>query len=133
MFSTLIVGTTGTDQDAQRVQHAAHLAQTRAVPLHVVCSVERMPRAAQRELERSVPADIGWCATDAGQREAAMREVRSLLGGRGLDLRVSATTKELTPALRELAERVDGEVYGADVRRLRLRLPLVRRRARATA
>jgi hypothetical protein len=110
----LIVGTDGSSQSEIRVRDAALAARERSIPLHVVCSVPRVTRIEQRALDAGLPADLAHLSGAQGQRNAAIADVRSLLGHSvaGLDLHVSASPLRLAKAERHTAERIGGQVYG---------------------
>ena len=128
--SPLVVGTDGTPDHDQRVREAARLAHARNVPLHVVCCVAPATRRAQRVLDEHLPADMAHLAGASGQRTAAVAEIRSMLAYAGIDLRVTASSSRLAPAVRTTARRVDGQVYSARPFGGRIRLGALRPRVR---
>ncbi|MEA2123978.1 MAG: hypothetical protein QOI80_760 [Solirubrobacteraceae bacterium] len=130
----LVVGTDGSPEQETLVREAATTARDRGVPLHVVCSVAPVSKLAQRNLDAGLPTDCVHMSGAAGQRNAAVREIESMLGHAvpGLDLRVTATAFKLSVAEHAIASRLGAEIYGA--RKLRTRwLPVLRLRSRATA
>lgn len=131
--TALVVGTDGSAAHDKHVREAAQLAQARKVPLHVVCSVPRLTKFAQRALDDSLPADMNWTAGHGGQRSAAMADVRSMLSSYGVEIHITATDTRVRPAVRAAARRVGGEIHGATRRSIQLRLPAFAQRARATA
>lgn len=124
-FTSLVVATDGTLPHDLRVRDAAVSARDRRVPLHIVCSVRPLGRAAADGL----PRDVAHTATDGGQREAAMNDIRSLIRMTvpGVELHVTATGLRPVAAERAEAARVGGQVYGIKWERSR-RMPS--RRAR---
>jgi hypothetical protein len=110
----LIVGTDGSPQAEARVRDAALAARERSIPLHVVCSVPPITRLEQRGLDAGLPSDLTHLAGPQGQRNAAIADVRALLGhsAPGIDLHVSASPLKLAKAERTVADRTGGQVYG---------------------
>lgn len=121
-MSAILVGTDGSPQHDRRVREAAHVARALSAPLHVVCCVGKLPSWEQRELDRNLPSDCGHLAGPQGQRAAALKDVRELIGDY-CELHVTASEQRLPEALRRLARTVDGELYGTSRKRLALRLP----------
>lgn len=128
-MSAIIVGTDGTPVLDRRVREAAHVAQALSVPLHVVCSVVPLSGPRQREIDRDLPSDLTHLAGSRGQEQAAVHEVRALVGDR-CELYVTTTGRRLKSAVRDVARTVDGEAYGTAERRVGLRLPALGLRAR---
>ena len=127
--NALIVGTDGSPESETRVRNAAQAARDRSVPLHVVCSVPPASRVAQRQFDAGLPADLEHLAGAQGQRNAAVADVRALLGyASGLDLHVTASPFRLAKAERTTAARTGGHVYGTTTRRPRRLLPRLRPR-----
>ena len=109
----IIVGTDGSPQSEIRVREAAMAARDRSVPLHVVCSVPPLTKVEQRQLDGALPGDVSHLAGPQGQRNAAIADVKAMLGYTpGIDLHITTSPQRLVKAERLTAERTGGQIYG---------------------
>ena len=74
MFSTIVVGTDGSDTAGEAVRQASDLAKTVGASVHLVSAYEPVSNQRLREEARQAPEDLQWMVNPREDVEATLRD-----------------------------------------------------------
>jgi nucleotide-binding universal stress UspA family protein len=104
MFSSIVVGTDGSDTAGQAVQAAVDLAGRLGASLEIVSAYEPVPAQRLREEARQAPEDLQWTITPREDVEATLADAAGAAEGSGLAVRTYAREGDPADAILDVAE-----------------------------
>jgi nucleotide-binding universal stress UspA family protein len=104
MFSSIVVGTDGSDTARKAVRAAVDLARTVGATLDIVSAYEPVPAQRLREEARQAPADLQWTITPREDVEATLAEAAEELEGSGVPIETYAREGDPADAILDVAE-----------------------------
>jgi nucleotide-binding universal stress UspA family protein len=104
MFSSIVVGTDGSETARKAVRAAVDLAGTLGATLDVVSAYEPVPAQRLRQEARQAPADLQWTITPREDVEATLAEAAEELEGTGVAVRTYAREGDPADAILDVAE-----------------------------
>src|SRR6476619_7734492 len=99
MFTSIVVGTDGSDMAREAVRQAVELALRAGARLDVVCAYEPVPRGRLREEGASAPPDAQWAVNQREDVDATLREAATAATEAGLEVRTCARQGDPAGAL----------------------------------
>ncbi|HEY6779847.1 MAG TPA: universal stress protein [Thermoleophilaceae bacterium] len=110
MFSSMVVGTDGSETAGEAVRQAAELASCVGAMVHLVSAYEPVPERRLREERNQVPADLQWMVHARADVAATLEEAAATLQSSGLEVRTHAREGDPADAILDVAEE-----QGADL------------------
>ncbi len=104
MFSSIVVGTDGSDTARQAVQEAVDLAKRLGATLDIVSAYEPVSSQRLREESRQAPQDLQWTITPREDVDATLEEAREAIGGSGVEIQTFAREGDPADAILDVAE-----------------------------
>jgi len=111
MFSSIVVGTDGSQTAHQAVAQAVELAHRLGATLHIVSAYE--PGSGMRLRDESagrVPADAQWAVHQRGDVEATLEQAAVLARAAGVVFAVYAREGDAADAILDVAEERDADL-----------------------
>jgi nucleotide-binding universal stress UspA family protein len=114
MFSSIVVGTDGSETAKEAVRQAAELAKTLGSSIHLVSAYEPVPEGRLREERHEVPEDLQWMVNPREDVNATLEEADEHLKAAGVQVETYAREGDPADAILDVAEeqRADLIVVG---------------------
>jgi nucleotide-binding universal stress UspA family protein len=114
MFSSIVVGTDGSETAGKAVQQATELARLLSASVSLVSAFEPVPNQRLRDERRDVPKDLEWMVNPREDVEATLREAAEGVEGAGVKVETFAREGDAADAILDVAEeqRADLIVVG---------------------
>ena len=114
MFSSIVVGTDGSETAREAVQQATELATLLSASVSLVSAFEPVSNQRLRDERRDVPKDLEWMVNPREDVEATLREAAEEVEGAGLKVETFAREGDAADAILDVAEeqRADLIVVG---------------------
>ena len=114
MFSSIVVGTDGSQTAGEAVRQATELAKLCGARIHVVSAYEAVGSARLREERRSVPEDLQWMVNPRDDAEEALRVAADHMQEAGVEVSTYARQGDPADAILDVAEEqhADAVVVG---------------------
>ncbi|QEC47323.1 universal stress protein [Baekduia soli] len=110
MFSTIVVGTDGSETAGRAVADATQLAESHGGRLLIVSAFEPVAGARLRQEAEQVPADLQWTINPREDVDATLRDAALPAQERGVPVEVFARQGDPADAILDVAEE-----QGADL------------------
>ena len=110
VFSSMVVGTDGSDTASEAVRQAADLAQKVGAKVHLVSAYEPVPEGRLREERQQVPGDLQWMVNPREDVSATLAEAAKDLEAIGVNVETHAREGDPADAILDVAEE-----QGADL------------------
>jgi nucleotide-binding universal stress UspA family protein len=110
MFSSLVVGTDGSDTAKEAVRQATELAKSVGGRVHLVSAYEPVSETRLREERVQVPDDLQWMVNPREDVEATLKEAAGGIESAGVDVATYAREGDPADAILDVAEE-----QGADL------------------
>ena len=104
MYSSIVVGTDGSETAAEAVRQATELAKSLGAKLHVVSAYEPVPEGRLRRERQEVPEDAQWSVNAREDVDATLKEVSDKVGESGVDIEIHAREGDPADAILDVAE-----------------------------
>jgi nucleotide-binding universal stress UspA family protein len=104
MFSTIVVGTDGSETAAKAVSEATELARALGASIELVCAYEPVPSQRLRSEVREVPADVQWMVTPREDADATLAEAAEAIEAAGVSVTAYAREGDPADAILDVAE-----------------------------
>src|SRR4051812_29067717 len=105
MFSSIVVGTDGSDTAAEAVRAASELARALGASVHLVSAYQPVPDSRLRRERREVPQDIEYTVNPQEDVNQLLDEVGTPLEEEGLNVERHPREGDPADALIDVAER----------------------------
>jgi nucleotide-binding universal stress UspA family protein len=110
MFSSIVVGTDGSDTAAQAVRQAVDLAQSVGAKLELVSAYEPVPSQRLREERREAPEDIQWAINPREDVDATLEAAATVARDAGVTVAVYPRQGDPADAILDVAEERDADL-----------------------
>ena len=104
MFSSIVVGTDGSETARKAVQQATDLAKQVGAAVSLVSAYEPVSNQRLREESREVPKDMEWMVNPREDVEATLKDAAEEVGGAGVDVETFAREGDAADAILDVAE-----------------------------
>ena len=104
MFSSIVVGTDGSETARKAVQQATELAQQVGASISLVSAYEPVSNQRLREEKREVPKDMEWMVNPREDVEATLKEAADGVDGAGVKVETFAREGDAADAILDVAE-----------------------------
>jgi nucleotide-binding universal stress UspA family protein len=110
MFSSIVVGTDGSDTAGKAVLQAAELARQVGASISLVSAYEPVPNQRLREERREVPKDMEWTVNPREDVEATLKEASEEVEGAGVKVDTFAREGDPADAILDVAEETNADL-----------------------
>jgi len=110
MFSSIVVGTDGSDTATQAVRQAVDLAASVGAKLELVSAYEPVPSQRLREERREAPEDIQWAINPREDVDATLEAAAAVARDAGLTVEVYPRQGDPADAILDVAEEQDADL-----------------------
>jgi nucleotide-binding universal stress UspA family protein len=104
MFTSIVVGTDGSETAGTAVQEAIGLAKALGASVNVVCAFEPVSSQRLRDEARQVPADMEWMVNPREDVDATLRVAAERVEAAGLSVNTYARQGDPADAILDVAE-----------------------------
>jgi nucleotide-binding universal stress UspA family protein len=104
MFSSIVVGTDGSETARKAVQQATELARQVGASISLVSAYEPVSNARLRDEKREVPKDMEWMVNPREDVEATLTEASEEVQGAGVKVETFAREGDAADAILDVAE-----------------------------
>jgi nucleotide-binding universal stress UspA family protein len=104
MFSSIVVGTDGSDTAKKAVAAAVDLAREIGATLDIVSAYEPVPQSRLREESRQAPEDLQWMINPREDVEATLRDAAEEIEEAGIQVETFAREGDPADAILDVAE-----------------------------
>jgi nucleotide-binding universal stress UspA family protein len=104
MFSSIVVGTDGSETASKAVQEATELAQQVGASISLVSAYAPVSKQRLREEKREVPKDMEWMVNPREDVEATLQEAAEGVDGAGVKVETFAREGDAADAILDVAE-----------------------------
>jgi nucleotide-binding universal stress UspA family protein len=111
VFSSIVVGTDGSDTANQAVTEAIGIAKAVGARLEIVSAYEPVSASRLREEAKQAPADVEWMVNERADVEATLDAARERAQSAGVDdVRTYARQGDPADAILDVAEEFGGDL-----------------------
>ena len=104
MFTSIVVGTDGSETAKQAVGQAAHLAKSIGAAIHLVSAYEPVSGQRLREESREAPGDLQWKVNEREDVDATLEDAAGAIRDQGVEVEVYARQGDPADAILDVAE-----------------------------
>jgi nucleotide-binding universal stress UspA family protein len=110
MFSSIVVGTDGSDTAAEAVRQAVDMAGALGAKLELVSAYTPVSEQRLRAERREAPTDVQWATGPRAEVEASLADAAEEARAAGVDTRTNARPGDPADVIVELAEERDADL-----------------------
>jgi nucleotide-binding universal stress UspA family protein len=110
MFSSIVVGTDGSETAQVAVKQATDLAKQVGASVSLVSAFEPVPNQRLREEKREVPKDLQWMVNPREDVEAALRDASEEVDNAGVKVDTFAREGDAADAILDVAEEQNADL-----------------------
>jgi len=110
MFSTIVVGTDGSDTATQAVRQAVDLATAVGAQIELVSAYEPVPAQRLREERRETPEDLQWAINPREDVDATLEAAAALAREAGVEVSVYPRQGDPADAVLDVAEEREADL-----------------------
>ena len=110
MFSSIVVGTDGSETARKAVQQALELAREVGASVSLVSAYEPVANQRLREERREVPKDLEWMVNPREDVEATLKEAAAEVDGAGVEVETFAREGDAADAILDVAEEQNADL-----------------------
>jgi len=110
MFTSIVVGTDGSDTAGKAVQAATDLARQVGASLSVVSAYEPVSSQRLREEKREVPKDLEWMVNPREDVEATLKDAAEGVEEAGVKVETFAREGDAADAILDVAEETHADL-----------------------
>jgi nucleotide-binding universal stress UspA family protein len=110
MFSSIVVGTDGSDTAAQAVREAVDVASALEAALEIVSAYAPVSEQRLRAERRDAPADVQWATGPRREVEASLADAAEIAHAAGVQARTHARQGDPADVIVGLAEEHDSDL-----------------------
>ncbi len=104
MYSSIVVGTDGSETAAEAVRQATELAKSLGAKLHVVSAYEPVPEGRLRDERQQVPDDMQWMINPREDVDGTLKEAAERIQQDGVEVEIFAREGDPADAILDVAE-----------------------------
>jgi nucleotide-binding universal stress UspA family protein len=110
VFTSIVVGTDGSDTATEAVRQAGLLAAKLGATVHVVSAYEPVPERRLRDEHNRPRPDLQWMLHPRESAATTLEQARQLLASSGLEVEVHAREGDPADAILDIAEEQDADL-----------------------
>ncbi len=110
MFSSIVVGTDGSETAGKAVLQATELARQVGAKVNLVSAYEPVSGQRLREERREVPKDMEWMVNPREDVEATLKDAAEKLAGAGVEVDTFAREGDAADAILDVAEETHADL-----------------------
>ncbi len=110
MFSSIVVGTDGSETAGKAVLQATELARQVGATVSLVSAYEPVSNQRLREEKREVPKDMEWMVNPREDVEATLKDAAEKLEGAGVKVETYAREGDAADAILDVAEETKADL-----------------------
>jgi nucleotide-binding universal stress UspA family protein len=110
MFSSIVVGTDGSDTATQAVREAVDMAKAVGATLELVSAYTPVSEARLREERRNTPADMQWAINPKQEVELSLSDAAEIAREAGVEVNTHARQGDPADAILDVAEEQKADV-----------------------
>ena len=110
MFSSIVVGTDGSETAGKAVQQATELAKQVGASINLVSAYEPVANRRLREESRDVPKDLEWMVNPREDVEATLKEAAEQVEEAGVNVDRFAREGDAADAILDVAEETHADL-----------------------
>ena len=110
MFSSIVVGTDGSETANKAVNEAIDLAKALGARISLVSAYEPVPKARLREEARQTPADLQWMVNPREEVDTTLSDAADQIRSAGIEVEVFAREGDPADAILDVAEERDADL-----------------------
>ena len=110
MFSSIVVGTDGSETARKAVQQATELARQVGASISLVSAYEPVSNARIRDEKREVSKDMEWMVNPREDVEATLKEASEEVEGAGVKVETFAREGDAADAILDVAEEQNADL-----------------------
>jgi nucleotide-binding universal stress UspA family protein len=110
MFTSIVVGTDGSDTAKEAVRQAIDLASRLSSKLEVVCAYEPVSDQRLREEAHQAPEDLQWMVNPREDVDATLREAAEVAQAAGVGTALHARQGDPADAILDVAEETNADL-----------------------
>jgi nucleotide-binding universal stress UspA family protein len=110
MFSSMVVGTDGSETAREAVRQATELAKSVGATIHLVSAYEPVPEGRLRDERQQVPDDLAWMVNPREDVNVTLEQAGEEIRDLGIDIETHAREGDPADAILDVAEE-----QGADL------------------
>ena len=110
MFSSIVVGTDGSDTASQAVRQAVDLAKTVGATLELVSAYEPVPAQRLQEERRDAPEDVQWAINPKQEVDVVLESAAALAQQAGVTVSTHARQGDPAGAIIDVAEEREADL-----------------------
>ncbi|MGH2902665.1 MAG: universal stress protein [Solirubrobacteraceae bacterium] len=110
MFSSIVVGTDGSDTATQAVRQAVEVAKTASATLEIVSAYTPVPEQQLRQERIEAPEDVQWVISPRQEVEASLSRAAQIAHEAGVDVSTYACEGDPADAIVDVAETQNADL-----------------------
>jgi nucleotide-binding universal stress UspA family protein len=110
MFSSIVVGTDGSDTATKAVRQAADLALSVGAKIELVSAYEPVPAQRMNEERRQAPEDLQWAINPREDVDATLEAAAKVVREAGVPVTLYARQGDPADAILDVAEECDADL-----------------------
>lgn len=110
MFSSIVVGTDGSNTATQAVRQAVRVAKTASATLEIVSAYTPVPQQQLRQERLQAPEDIQWTIHPRQEVEASLSEAADIAREAGVDVKTHAREGDPADAIIDVADKKNADL-----------------------
>jgi nucleotide-binding universal stress UspA family protein len=110
LFSSIVVGTDGSETARKAVRQATELARQVGASISLVSAYQPVSNQRLRDEKREVPKDMEWMVNPREDVEATLRDAAEAVAGAGVNVETFAREGDAADAILDVAEEQDAEL-----------------------
>jgi nucleotide-binding universal stress UspA family protein len=110
MYSTIVVGTDGSDTAKEAVRQATELAKLADAKMHLVSAYEPVPEGRLRQERQQVPDDLQWMVNPREDVNTTLEEASKQIDEEGVKVETYAREGDPADAILDVAEEENADL-----------------------
>ena len=110
MFSSIVVGTDGSETANEAVRQATELAQAVGASINLVSAFEPVGNQRLREERQQVPEDMSWMVNEREDVNATLKEAEEQIKEDGVNVEIFARQGDPADAILDVAEEQNADL-----------------------
>ena len=110
MFSSIVVGSDGSETANEAVRQATELAKTVGAEIHLVSAYEAVPEGRLKEERQEIPEDLQWMVNPREDVNSTLEAGQESIGGAGVKVKTHAREGDPADAILDVAEEQNADL-----------------------
>jgi nucleotide-binding universal stress UspA family protein len=110
MFTSIVVGTDGSETAGEAVRQATELAKAVGATIHLVSAFEPVGNQRLREERQQTPEDMQWMVNEREDVEATLKEASEKIDSAGVEVNTYSRQGDPADAILDVAEEQNADL-----------------------